>query len=42
MVVQVLGLTAVLDDPSDRHSTLTITSREGAAAILDQLSGGNS
>jgi len=39
LVIASLGLTAVMDDPSDRHSRFTVTSREGAAAILPQLSG---
>ncbi len=37
IVIVTLGLTGVLDDPSDRNSPIRITSREGAAALLGEL-----
>jgi hypothetical protein len=37
LVIVTLGLTGVLDDPSDRNSPIRITSREGAAALLSEL-----
>jgi len=37
MVIVTLGLTGVLEDPADRNSPITVTSREGAAALLAEL-----
>ena len=37
LVIVTLGLTGVLEDPADRNSPITITSKEGAAALLSEL-----